>query len=101
VDAGLAAELGLHRLDLMQLDFSPQSPQPSHTRSLITVTSSRLLGLAAAAGAAQLGGALLVVDQHGGAFVAASARCASSRRSRCQTSVPPAAHAVARQARRW
>ena len=40
MDAGLAAELGLDRLPLMQLDFSPQSPQPSQTRSLMTVTST-------------------------------------------------------------
>ena len=51
-----------------QLDFSPQSPQPSHTRSLIQTRSRRLGGLAALALAAQLGGALLVVDQHGHAL---------------------------------
>ena len=48
-----------------QLLLSPQSPQPSHTRSLMTTRKSGLATTPAAAVAPQLGGAALVVDQHG------------------------------------
>ena len=47
-----------------QLDFVPQSPQPSQIRSLI-MTFAAGVGHAAAALAPLLGRALLVVDQHG------------------------------------
>ena len=50
-----------------QLLLSPQSPQPSHTRSLMTTRQSGLATMPAAAIAAQLGRAALVVDQHGDA----------------------------------
>ena len=48
-----------------QLLLSPQSPQPSHTRSLITTRTPGVGDRAALADAALLGGAALVVDQHG------------------------------------
>ena len=35
VDRALAAEFGFHRQDRMQFDCTPQSPQPSHTASLM------------------------------------------------------------------
>ena len=47
-----------------QLDFTPQSPQPSHTRSLMTMPLGWLREHAALAVTALLRGALLVVDQH-------------------------------------
>ena len=69
VDLRLAAELGLDRhAPTGSWTSAPQSPQPSHTRSLIQTRSLRLGGLAALALAAQLGRALLVVDQHGHAL---------------------------------
>ena len=48
-----------------QVDFSPQSPQPSHTRSLIHTRSAGAGQLAALAQAALLARAAVVVDQHG------------------------------------
>ena len=50
-----------------QLLLSPQSPQPSHTRSLMTMRNAGLGDDAAAAVAPQLGRAPLVVQQHGDA----------------------------------
>ena len=50
-----------------QLLLSPQSPQPSHTRSLMTTRKSGFSTMPAAAVAAQLGRAALVVDEHGDA----------------------------------
>ena len=50
-----------------QFDFTPQSPQPSQTSSLMTTRLSGSGILAALAAAALLGGAGLVVDQHGAA----------------------------------
>ena len=45
-----------------QLDFSPQSPQPSQTRSLMTHALGPVGRAAALALAPQLGGARLIVD---------------------------------------
>jgi len=73
----------------MQLDFSPQSPQPSHTRSLMTTTSagsSALPRLRARRSSAAHSWSCSSTVVPG---VAASTRCASSMRSRCHTSVPP------------
>ena len=50
-----------------QLDFAPQSPQPSQTRSLMNDPLGGRRRLAALALAPLLGRALLVVDQHGDA----------------------------------
>ena len=47
-----------------QLLLSPQSPHPSHTRSLMTTRKSGLVDQPAAAGTPLLGGALLVVQQY-------------------------------------
>ena len=74
---------------LMQLDLTPQSPQPSQTRSLMTMTSagsSALPRLRARRNSAAHSWSCTSTVVPG---VAASARCASSRRSRCQASVPP------------
>ncbi len=51
-----------------QLLLTPQSPQPSHTASLMMTRVRRDRQLAALALAARLGRALLVVDQHGDAL---------------------------------
>ena len=48
----------------MQFDFTPQSPQPSQTGSLIIDARCGVGQRAALALAAHLGGARLVVDQH-------------------------------------
>ena len=74
---------------LIQLDFTPQSPQPSQTRSLMNI---RLVGSLARprfrarrnSAAHSWSCSSTVVPG-----VAANARCASSRRSRCQISVAP------------
>ena len=50
-----------------QFDFTPQSPQPSQTSSLMMTRLSGSGNCAALAAAALLGGAGLVVDQHGAA----------------------------------
>ena len=47
-----------------QFDFTPQSPQPSQTSSLMSTRLSGSGNCAALAAAALLGGAGLVVDQH-------------------------------------
>ena len=47
-----------------QLDWSLQSPQPSHTASLMTARLRRIGEGVALAAAALFGGAGLVVDQH-------------------------------------
>jgi hypothetical protein len=68
---------------LMQLDFSPQSPQPSQTRSLMTVTStgsSALPRLRARRSSAAHSWSWISTVVPG---VAASSFWASSRRSRC------------------
>ena len=51
-----------------QLLLTPQSPQPSQTASLMTTRVRAGRQRAALALAACLGGALLVVDQHGDAL---------------------------------
>ncbi len=73
----------------MQLDFSPQSPQPSHTRSLITMTASGSQALPRprwrrSSAAHSWSWMSTVVPS-----VSASSFCASMMRSRCQTSVLP------------
>ena len=74
---------------LMQLDLTPQSPQPSQTRSLMTVTcggSSALPRLRARRSSAAHSWSCSSTVVPG---VPASTRWASVRRSRCQASVPP------------
>ena len=59
-----------------QFDFTPQSPQPSQTRSLMTTRLSGIGERAALAAAALLGSAGLIVDEH-------ASRRVPSRSSRC------------------
>ena len=74
---------------LMQFDFSPQSPQPSQTRSLMTTTSVGSTALprlrARRSSAAHSWSCSSTVVP----WTLASTRWASASRSRCQTSVPP------------
>ncbi len=75
---------------LMQFDFTPQSPQPSHTRSLMTTLlagSGALPRLRERRNSAAHSWSWISTVVPG---IAARLRCASSRRSRCQTSVPAA-----------
>ena len=73
-----------------QLDFSPQSPQPSHTASLMNtaiVGSATLPRLRSRRNSAAHGWSYIKTVHPG---VSRRIRCASSRRSRYHTSVPSA-----------
>ena len=77
-----------------QFDFTPQSPQPSHTSSLMMTRLSRIGERAALAAAALFGGAGLVVDQHRAAGDHRAAPSAPACRSSRWWKVTPAGHLV-------